>query len=669
MSSAGRAFLLRRFGRLLLSVTPLLATLLLCAMMALFYTYSERQAREAEQTALLTDSLWSEQAIQFQIGADEEALARLALEAGHPGVSQEIMRAALGQYMNSNPEVIALRWLDAFGDSRLVLPPDAALPPPHVLADVLARERRASRRLRYTEPRRARDGAVLIDMVAPVSRQSEGSALLIATLSLDSLLARHLPWWISERYNVRIVSAEGEVLAAKPRNAAFDENATHGMGMGPLMPGAQLQISPRTRARVDGNRLLLVAAGGSAVLSVLALLFAHRHLRRRLVAEQALGMEIVFRRAMEDSLTVGLCARDRAGRITYVNPAFCRMVGMSKEALVGLAPPMPYWDPNDLEHARLWHDRVLGGDAPAEGFELKFRHSDGSILDVLIYESPLIDAEGGHIGWMASILDVTERKRAEERVKAQEASLQRTARLVTMGEMASTLAHELNQPLSAIASYAAGCLNLIRAGRSDGKDIAAALEKLELQARRAGQIIRRVHDFVRKSEPRITPCDPAPIIREAAEFAEAEARKHRIQIALDLPAALPAIAADPIQIQQVLLNLIRNGAEAMAQTRKQARVLELSAAATGEGVEIHVADRGAGVPEALRERLFEAFVSSKPDGMGMGLNICRSIVELHKGRLTLAPREGGGTVFTILLPRATAWEKASWEKASWEKAS
>lgn len=650
---------LLRFGRLMLTAMPLLATLLLCAMVAFLYFFSERQAREAEQTALLTDSLWSEQAIQFQVGADEETLTRLAAEAGRGAANPQTMRPSLLQFMTSNPEVIALRWLDAFGDTRLVIPPDAQPLPASALADLLARERKVSRRLRYTEPRTAPDGAVLIDMVAPITRQSEGSALLIATLSLDALLVRHLPWWISERYNVRIVDAEGEVLAAKPRDAQFDETKMHGMGMGPLLPGAALQISPRTRARVDGNRLLLVATGGLAALSIVALLFAHRHVRRRLAAEQALGMEMAFRRAMEDSLTVGMRARDRQGRITYVNPAFCRMVGMSKEELQGLAPPMPYWDPNDLETARAWHDRVLQGDAPAEGFELRFRHTDGTMLDVLIYEAPLIDADGQHVGWMASILDVTERKRAEEQAKAQEASLQRTARLVTMGEMASTLAHELNQPLAAIASYAAGSLNMLRSGRSSMEDIGPALEKLEVQARRAGQIIRRVHDFVRKSEPRIVTCNPHPIIQEAAEFAEAEARKNRIRIHLQLPDTLPTIAADPILLQQVLLNLIRNGAEAMAQTRKQDRSLEIMARETHEALEISVADRGAGVPEALRERLFEAFVSTKPDGMGMGLNICRSIVEMHKGRLSVATREGGGTVFTIILPLVPALEVAS----------
>lgn len=658
MPSTPHRSTLRRLAGVLLTATPVMATLLLCAMLGLLYLYGERQAREAATTALLTDSLWSAQALQFQTGADEEAVARLALEAGRPGAGPDTLREGLVQFMSANPEIIALRWLNAWGQTRLVLPPDAAAPPAEALADVLARERRAARRLRYTGARQAADGAVLVDMVAPIAREEQGAAVLIATLSLDTMLERHLPWWIAERYDVRIVSGDGVVLAARPRGVSFDESTMHGIDFGPLVPGAIFQISPRRAPKADGNQLLFGAMAGLALISVLSFLLAHLHVRRRLAAENRLAMEISFRRAMEEALSVGMRARDRSGRITYVNPAFCRMVGLTQEQLVGLAPPMPYWDPAELEHTADMHERVLRGEGPPEGFELRFRRPDGTLFDVLIYESPLIDAKGAHVGWMASILDITERKQAEERAKAQEASLQRTARLVTMGEMASTLAHELNQPLAAISSYAAGSLNMIRSGRAKPEELDSALEKLGAQARRAGQIIRRVHDFVRKSEPRIVACDAEPILRESVEFAQAEARKHKISLRLDLPPSLPPVAADPILIQQVLLNLIRNGAEAMAQTRRQDRVLSLSAAPNGEAVQIRVEDRGAGVPEALRERLFEPFVSTKPDGMGMGLNICRSIMELHKGRLEVSPRAGGGTVFTLQLPLAGTLEKA-----------
>ncbi len=187
-----------------------------------------------------------------------------------------------------------------------------------------------------------------------------------------------------------------------------------------------LQIAPHTEPGVNTNagdwrdRCAGFARHGLAVP-------CPSHVRKRLDAETALRAESAFRRAMEDSLTVGMRARDLDGRIIYVNSAFCRMLGVEPETLVGQSPPMPYWDPNDLDRTREIHDRVLAGDAPAEGFELKFRRADGTLFDVLIYEAPLIDAAGKHAGWMASVLDITDRKRAEEMAKAQQDSLQRTA--------------------------------------------------------------------------------------------------------------------------------------------------------------------------------------------------------------------------------------------------
>jgi two-component system sensor histidine kinase DctS len=224
---------------------------------------------------------------------------------------------------------------------------------------------------------------------------------------------------------------------------------------------------------------------------------------------------------MEDSLMVGMRARDLEGRVTYVNPAFLQMVGFSAEELIGREPPMPYWAPEEMERTLLLHNKVLEGKAPHEGFEIRLMRKDGSRFDALIYEAPLIDADGRQTGWMGSIIDVTARKHAEELARQQQEKLQVTARLVTMGEMASTLAHELNQPLAAITSYNAGCLNKLESGNFSAVQLKEALGKLGVQAQRAGHIIRRVHDFVRKSEPKLAPCDLAEVIDDSIGFIEA----------------------------------------------------------------------------------------------------------------------------------------------------
>jgi two-component system sensor histidine kinase DctS len=356
---------------------------------------------------------------------------------------------------------------------------------------------------------------------------------------------------------------------------------------------------------------------------------------------------------MEDSLTVGMRARDLDGQVIYVNPAFCKMTGFSADELVGQTPPMPYWAPEQIDETYAIHQAVLAGEAPPDGFEITFVRKNGERFHALIYEAKLIDGYGQHTGWMASILDITERKHAEELARLQQEQLQFTARLVTMGEMASTLAHELNQPLSAIASYNTGCLNMLERPGCQAQDIRPALEKISVQAQRAGKIIRRVHDFVRKSEPKRAPCALGEVIEDCLGFIEADARKHRIRIDCQIP-ELPPIPADRLMLEQVLLNLIRNGMEAMAATPESERILDIRTEAGETELRISVADRGCGIAPEIRDKLFSAFFTTKPEGMGVGLSICRSIIEFHRGRIwaednTRSPT-GSGTIFIFTLP-------------------
>lgn len=661
MRAVPRAALRRRerLGRAMLAAVPLMAIAFLAMLIAGILWYVEREAQERQRASLLTDALWVEQTLRSQIGVHEDALSRIALDSGRWARDDEALLVSARRVIASNPEIASISWLLDNGGIHLAIPSVGDRPSLDVRNELLRRSLTGSMRPVYGEWRVVRGDRTVIDMAAPVADGTGPAVMVVATIAIDTLLARHVPWWITEKYDVRLVDDTGRILASKSRSTRGEKRIAHAISFDPALPGAVLQIAPHTQPGVNTNLLLIGAILALALLAIVSLVLAHRHVRKRLDAETALRAETAFRRAMEDSLTVGMRARDLDGRIIYVNSAFCRMLGVEAETLVGRTPPMPYWDPNDLDRTRAIHDRVLAGDAPPEGFELKFRRADGKLFDVLIYEAPLIDAAGRHAGWMASVLDITDRKRAEEMAKAQEDSLQRTARLVTMGEMASTLAHELNQPLAAIASYGAGCLNLVRAPKPDTARLTEALEKLGGQAQRAGQIIRRVHDFVRKSEPKIAPNPVAPMLAECIAFAETETRKAGVSVELDMPDNLPEVQADPILIQQVLINLIRNGAEAMNQTPRAQRRLTIGVRETDGGIAIAVEDRGSGIPAHIHGRLFEPFVSSKPDGMGMGLNICRTIVEFHKGRLHVRPRPGGGTIFTVLLPVASRLDLAS----------
>jgi two-component system sensor histidine kinase DctS len=649
----------RRFARGALAAMPVIAIALLAALVSVLIWYVERGENERLRASLLTDALWVEQALRFQLGTDEDALARLALDSGHAEASRESLLASARQMLANNPEMTSIVWVAANGRVEIAVPSAAEAPEGGGWAVLARRGADGTMRPVYGVPRRAEVGRYVVDMAIPVAGTASPGSALMATISLDALLARHVPWWIAEKYAVRLVDSDGQVLATKSRSQGGDDLDSHVISFDPPVPGISLRITPYSAQGNVTNTLLIASIFALAALAMLSFVVAHRHILRRLDAETALRAESAFRRAMEDSLTVGMRARDLEGRIIYVNTAFCRMVGMERDDLIGRAPPMPYWEPGDMERTVDFHSRVLAGAAPAEGFELIFRRKDGSNLDVLIYEAPLIDHEGNHAGWMASVLDITDRKRAEDLAQSQEASLQRTARLVTMGEMASTLAHELNQPLAAIASYAAGSLNLIRSGKVDTRSLAEALEKLGQQARRAGLIIRRVHDFVRKSDPKIVPTPVEQLVAESAAFAETGSRQHGVRLETRIAPGLPPALVDPILMQQVLLNLIRNGAEAMVTLPPAKRVLRISAALAGNAIEIAVEDRGPGLAEGLQDRLFEPFVTTKPDGMGMGLNICRSIVELHKGRLAYQPRPGGGLRFAVQVPIAAALEIAS----------
>jgi two-component system sensor histidine kinase DctS len=375
-----------------------------------------------------------------------------------------------------------------------------------------------------------------------------------------------------------------------------------------------------------------------------------RHTQRRLAAERALRDEHAFRKAMEDSVQTGLRARDLEGRITYVNPAFCAMVGWGAEELIGRQPPMPYWVDEEIEATRALHDRILAGAGPERGFEVSFKRRNGEVFPVLIHEAPLIDASGRQTGWMSSVIDISDQKRAAELAHQQAERLQATQRLIAMGEMASSLAHELNQPLAAIAGYNAGCLNMLSSGKANLDDIEAALGKSTEQAQRAGRIIRRIYEFVRRAEPKSEPCDLAGLIDEVIGLVEPDARRQGMRIQREVEAALPPVQGDRILLGQVVLNLIRNGIDAMREVAPERRSLTVAAECEADQVHLRIADQGHGIPADVAERLFEPFFTTKAEGMGMGLNICRSVVEGHKGRLWIDPNPEGGSIVHVLLP-------------------
>ena len=246
--------------------------------------------------------------------------------------------------------------------------------------------------------------------------------------------------------------------------------------------------------------------------------------------------------------------------------------------------------------------------------------------------------------------DITDRKATEDIVRQQQEKVQLTSRLMTMGEMASSLAHELNQPLTAISNYSLGSVSRIKSGGATANDVLPALEKAAGQAQRAGNIIRRIREFVKRSEPRRRATPAARVVEDSISFAEIEASKRGIAIRTHLPSAMPPLDIDPILIEQLLLNLLKNAVEAMDGAAE--RTIDLVVRRVDDMAEFAVIDRGSGIPESQRQNLFQPFYSTKSEGMGMGLNICRSIVEFHHGRLSVEDNPEGGSIFRFTLPLA-----------------
>ncbi|MEN3112826.1 PAS domain S-box protein [Uliginosibacterium paludis] len=255
----------------------------------------------------------------------------------------------------------------------------------------------------------------------------------------------------------------------------------------------------------------------------------------------------------------------------------------------------------------------------------------------------------GRIVRLVVATDITALKRAEELNREQEERLARTSRLITMGEMASTLAHELNQPLSAISNYSMGCVNRLKSGQFRLEDIVGAMEKASVQANRAGNIVRRIREFVRKSEPRRSIISLSQVTEEALGIAEIEARRLGTRIVTHLPDDLPPVLADRIMIEQVLMNLVKNAAEAMQDKPLDERVIHIDACEKHNSIEVSVTDRGSGISAEHLDELFSPFFTTKKEGMGMGLNICRSIIEFHKGRLWVDANPEGGCIFRFTL--------------------
>ncbi|ALK31336.1 oxygen sensor histidine kinase FixL [Burkholderia plantarii] len=755
-------------------LTPLLSILVFLVVMSLILWSLNRREQQQQEDTLYRNVAWAQQQIRLSMTSAQEQLQAFARDLALGRIDERGFQSAVGDVMQAHPEILYLNWYVAPGTARW---PDMQLP---ALGQRLARPNDAqmaeivrgawrdaheSRRQAYSAIAYDDFGNGFVTLQTPVTRDREYLGSIAAVFSVEGILKHDIPPELSAKYKISITDVNNRELASTSSRPRLPRDAHYDLPLDPPGQGLTVRVySYPQMTNLTNNTLVWLVAGLSCFV-LWSLWSLWKHTRQRFEAQQALYAEAFFRRAMENSVLIGMRVLDMHGRITHVNPAFCRMTGWDEDDLVGKVAPFPYWPRDAYPEMQRQLDMTLRGKAPSSGFELRVRRKDASMFHARLYVSPLIDSSGRQTGWMSSMTDITEPKRAREELAAaherfttvlesldaavsvlaadeaellfanryyrhlfgirpdghlelsgggfdstqassdsidmvdafaglpataltestadaqevyvesiqkwfevrrqyiqwvdghlaqmqiatdittrkkaqelahqQEEKLQFTSRLMTMGEMASSIAHELNQPLAAINNYCSGTVALVKSGRGTAETLLPALEKTAQQALRAGMIVKRIREFVKRSEPKRQAARVADIVADAVGLAEIEARKRRIRIVTEIRARMPIIYVDPVLIEQVLMNLMKNAAEAMGDVKDpQADGLIRVVADIEAGfVDIRVIDQGPGVDEATAERLFEPFYSTKSDGMGMGLNICRSIIESHRGRL------------------------------------
>ena len=396
-----------------------------------------------------------------------------------------------------------------------------------------------------------------------------------------------------------------------------------------------LQLQDQSEATLRDFQLLMFTLAATGL--ILGAVVSERHRLSRALTASENRRTTILNTARDGVLTV-----DTYGQIQSTNPAVERLFARSGDRLIGLdISEFVDGAPNELP---LMNRIVSSQGVDGATWELSARRADGQMFPIELSagrcDSPGMDQ------YTLVIRDITSRRKAEAQARQHEAELAHVSRVSLAGEMAGALAHELSQPLTAIAAYARGCLRLLAAPATEPAMLCEGVSEVVQQAERAGDVLGRLREFVRGGAWRRDFVEVGPLIDGAVSLARIEAIQKEVEIETRIDPALPPVLADRVQIEQVLLNLLKNAIEAIATADSQKRLVVVEAhGKSGHSVQFSVADSGPGVIADVANRLFEPFMTTKPEGMGMGLSISRSIVESHGGTLRMLKRVGSGATF------------------------
>lgn len=786
--------------------------------MALILWTLNYQDKNQQQYTLYRESAYAKQRIMMRFNSNEEALLELSREISTSINQMQNPDAFLRRattLIQDSPEILHLRWIDT--EKRKLWNIPVAINHPEwferpkvkgmieselsslytVTSETNKSEYGKILNLVYEDKENANnlDRENIFWHVTPVIQRGKVIGAIAVIYSSRRVLKHMIPSELNGLYRFTLIDPQGREIATSNPKKTNARSMEHSISIDKLGTPLSLSVSSYPPPTNLTYRTLLWLVIGLSGFVLWSLWSVWKQTTQRYAVQKDLQIETNFRRAMEESSTIGMRAHDMTGKITYVNPAFCEMVGWHKDELIGMTAPFPFWPSELIPDLNKKMSLALAGNSPKTGFEAILKKKDGQTFNIRTFVSKLNDEKGQQIGWVSSIVDISEpvkarqelalaqerfttvlesldaavsvislqsgqllfanryyrdhfgtstqahldlagreiepsavdeldndsvdgfvglpaseltpaksdfreiqmkdskfwyevrrryiswvdghlaqlivatditaRKNADELARQQEEKMQFSSRLATMGEMASSLAHELNQPLAAISNYCTGIANRLKSSQDLNieKDILPAIEKATTQAHRAGTIIQRIRGFVKRSQPQSKNVDIRSIIEDSVGLAEIEAQRYGVQLSTSLADNIPSVFLDPILIQQVLVNLLKNAIDAVkngTNHHPNAKIIALKVdidqTVNPSMLRIQVIDHGPGIPEDALERLYEPFFSTKQDGMGIGLNICRSIVESHRGRLWVTnhatEKDPGlsGCTFTILLP-------------------
>ncbi len=630
--------------------------------------YLHSYEKGEEERRRVTDGQWLEQSVRFHFNRLEDDLvvrARQAVAGSNPRGQQPRLSESQGGLLWNEPGTVRGQgWLPydppKNGSSSAPATTRGLTLPPPLQADHDAHPDNGEavssmldialglRRAAYAGPMRDSDGRAndVIWLAVPLFERGEFLGTYVASLSMDACVNGLVPNWFHQNHGVRMVSDGSFATSA----AATSDDPAY---LAPMnLPDTDLfvEVTALGSDPVTVPRIFLFVALVFLLGMLGSLAALRRDMSKRQRIQSLLQAQVALRTAMENSVTIGLRAWTRDGQILYVNEAFCRMVGYTSQELLGRSAPLPYWPPEHTDELNMVHQGIIHKGTHDQGVEVQFRHRDGHQVDVLIHEAPLTTASGEHLGWMSSVLDISERKRAQRLAEMQQDKLEASGRLVAMGEVASTLAHELNQPLGALSSFANGLLNRLRGQTIELGDIEPVVERMARLSDKAGGIIQRVNAFARRRELSRQVLDLPHFLRQAAQGWTPD---NGITVRTLPQDKVLWVLADEMLLDHVVTNLVANAQDWAARTNSPSAQVHvwLDVDPIQQMAAMHVADNGPGVSEENREHIFSAFFSTKEGGMGMGLAICRSIVEAHHGRIEVSRDPNlGGARFTVWLP-------------------